>query len=117
LDKKTRDLTTLQPIREVTSKKRAGLTFTPELSYKIANVMKWCDIEMVPQATGTLSQVLGYAKDAVDDKAKFQNPTLCIGQTKRNIQEWFEEHTAWARKPEWEMESSVAKHLIANFKI
>jgi hypothetical protein len=31
--------------------------------------MKWCDIEMVPQATGTLSQVLGYAKDAVDDKA------------------------------------------------
>jgi GIY-YIG catalytic domain len=120
--KKIRDLTTLQPIREETPKKRAGLTFTPGLSYKIANVMKRYDIEMVPKASGKLSQVLGSAKGAVDDKTKSgiykiqckTCPALYIGQTKRNIQERFNEHTAWARKPEGEMKSSVAKHLIAN---
>jgi hypothetical protein len=118
--KKTRDLTTLQPIREETSKKRTGLSFTPGLFYKIASVMKRYDIEMVPKATGKLSQVLGSAKDAVDDKAKSYKiqcetcPALYIGQTKRHIQERFKEHTVWARKPEGEMTSSVAKHLIAN---
>jgi hypothetical protein len=122
--KKTRYLTTLQAIPEETSKKRAGLTFAPGLSYKIANLMKRYDIEMVPKAkgTGNLSRVLGSAKDAVDDKMKSgiykiqceTCPALYIGQTKRNIQEQFKEHTAWDRKPEGEMKSSVAKHLITN---
>jgi GIY-YIG catalytic domain len=69
--------------------------------------MKQYDIEMVPKASGKLSQVLGSAKDAVDDKAKSgiykiqceTCPALYIGQTNGNIQERFKEHTAWARKP------------------
>jgi hypothetical protein len=43
--------------------KRAGLTFHPGLSRKISNIMAKHNIQMVPKASGKLSQVLWSPKD------------------------------------------------------
>jgi archaeosine-15-forming tRNA-guanine transglycosylase len=60
-----KEVTTLSPIsKEVT--KRAGLTFLPGLSRKMAKH----HIQMVPKASGKLSQVLGSPKNVVDERAK-----------------------------------------------
>jgi hypothetical protein len=64
--RKIKEITTLSPISKEATTKRAGLTFHPDLSRKISNIMA----KMVPKASGKLSQVLGSPKDVVDERAK-----------------------------------------------
>jgi hypothetical protein len=68
--RKIKELTTLSPISKEATTKRAGLTLHPCLSRKISNIMAKHDIQMVPKASGKLSQVLGSPKYVVDERAK-----------------------------------------------
>jgi hypothetical protein len=61
--RKIKELTTLSPISKEVTTKRAGLTFYQGLSRKTSNIMAKHDIQMVPKASGKLSQVLGSPKD------------------------------------------------------
>jgi hypothetical protein len=68
--RKIKEVTTLSHICRESTTNRAGLTFHPSLSRKIANIMAKHDIQMVPKGSKKLSKVLGSPKVVVDEKAK-----------------------------------------------
>jgi hypothetical protein len=111
----------LSPISKEVTTKLAGLTFHPGLPRKISNIMAKHDIQMVPKASGKLTQVLRSRKDVVDEKAKSgiyeiqcqACPAVYYGQTRRSIDERFKEHMSMVRTRA-EEKSSVAKHLLNN---
>jgi hypothetical protein len=69
--RKIKEVTTLSPISKEVTTKLAGLTFYPGLSKKTSNIMAKYNIQMVPKASGKLTQVLGSRKNVVDEKAKY----------------------------------------------
>jgi hypothetical protein len=79
------------------------------------------DIQMVLEALGLLSQVLGSPKVAVDERTKSgiyeiqcqTCPVVYYGQKRRNIDEQFKEHMSMVRTRA-EEKSSVAKHRLNN---
>jgi hypothetical protein len=68
--RKIKEVSTLSLISKEVTTKRAGLTFHPGLSKKISNIMAKHDIQMVPKASGKLSQVLWSPVDVLNERAK-----------------------------------------------
>jgi hypothetical protein len=92
--RRIKEVTTLSPISKEVTTKRAGLTFHPGLwKEDFQHVMVKHDIQMVPKASGKLSQALGSPKEIVDERAKsgiyeIQCQTcsaVYYGQTRRRI--------------------------------
>jgi hypothetical protein len=111
----------LSPIRKEVTTKRAGLTFHLGLSRKISNIMAKHVIQMVPEASGKLSQVLESPKDVVDERAKSgiyeiqceTCPMVYYRQTRQSIDERFKEHMLMVGTMA-EEKSSEVKNLLNN---
>jgi GIY-YIG catalytic domain len=114
-----RQLTTLTPLSNSETMRRAAITFFPAITSKLQGVFRKHKIDLVYSNRGKLKDVLGNPKDPVEPHEKsgiYQiNCDGCdaiyIGQTKRKVAVRFEEHFRSIRLKHPE-NSNVAAHVL-----